>query len=248
MSVSAVTGTWCLKNGVIFVDLKIKHPNLPDLKNIKLSAIAHINSAGNLILHWDTAVAETVRYKINHKITTDNNVVVKKFQYYYDSNNCLYLLQKWNSETFTPRHQKFEISDIFKTSQLEYRRLPNEDHDKKISPMPAVPENAVKASSYGSLCASHILIKVPKNSDGDKELNKANAIYAQLLLKPEKFGDFAAKYSDCPSKTKNGYLGYFEKGQMVPEFEEATLALKENQISKPIKTSFGWHIIKREKL
>ena len=68
-----------------------------------------------------------------------------------------------------------------------------------------------------------------------------------MIKTPADFGKLAAEHSACPSgKQAQGSLGAFQKGQMVPEFEKATLALKENQISKPVKTQYGWHIIKRE--
>ena len=82
--------------------------------------------------------------------------------------------------------------------------------------------------------ASHILVK--------KE-DKAKWIYDQI----KKGGDFeklAKEYSDCPSKANGGDLGYFGKGQMVGEFETAAFSMKEGEISKPVKTQFGYHIIK----
>lgn len=61
----------------------------------------------------------------------------------------------------------------------------------------------------------------------------------------EKFEDLAKEFSSCPSKDKGGDLGVFGRGQMVPEFEKATYALKVGEISGPVQTQFGWHIIKR---
>ncbi len=58
------------------------------------------------------------------------------------------------------------------------------------------------------------------------------------------FEEAAEKYSNCPSKEKGGDLGQFSEGQMVPEFEEAGKTLPLNTLSKPIKTQFGYHIIK----
>ena len=62
----------------------------------------------------------------------------------------------------------------------------------------------------------------------------------------EKFGKLAKKFSiDSGSAKKDGSLGYFTKGMMVNPFEEAAFKLQIGEISQPIKTEFGYHIIKR---
>lgn len=72
---------------------------------------------------------------------------------------------------------------------------------------------------------------------------------ADVLDQIKNGGDFAAlakQYSECPSKKKGGDLGFFTKGQMVPEFEKAVLSLQVGQLyQEPVKTKFGYHIIKR---
>lgn len=82
--------------------------------------------------------------------------------------------------------------------------------------------------------ASHILI--------DSE-EKANEILEDIK-KGLSFEDAAAQNSSCPSKENGGALGQFGRGQMVPEFEEAVFSMKVGEISPPVKTQFGYHIIK----
>ena len=97
--------------------------------------------------------------------------------------------------------------------------------------------------------ARHILIgfKGDMTEDQKKELRKK----AEDVLKKAKGGDdfaqLASEYSDDPgSKTKGGELGYFPKGNMVPEFENAAFNLKPGEISNVIETPYGYHIIKVE--
>ena len=83
--------------------------------------------------------------------------------------------------------------------------------------------------------ASHILTE--KQSQALKVLEE--------LKSGTDFSQLAKKYSQCPSGKKGGDLGQFGRGQMVREFEQTVFALKIGEISQPIKTKFGYHIIKR---
>jgi foldase protein PrsA len=67
----------------------------------------------------------------------------------------------------------------------------------------------------------------------------------EKLKNGAKFEDLAKMFSECPSKKLGGDLGWFAKGAMVPEFEQAVQKLKVGEISQPVKTQFGWHLIKR---
>lgn len=84
------------------------------------------------------------------------------------------------------------------------------------------------------LNASHILI--------DSE-EKAKEIVEEINSGLS-FEDAAIKYSSCPSKEQGGNLGEFARGQMVPEFENAAFEMEEGKISGPVKSQFGYHIIK----
>ncbi len=82
--------------------------------------------------------------------------------------------------------------------------------------------------------ASHILVK--SEEEAKQLLGKIKA--------GEPFEALARKFSNCPSGKNGGDLGFFGKGQMVREFEEAAFSLKVGEISQPVKTQFGWHILK----
>ena len=95
--------------------------------------------------------------------------------------------------------------------------------------------------------ASHILIKIDENAQPADTLEAYNRI-TQLKKKIEKGADFGAiarEYSDDPSaQYNNGDLGYFTAFQMVFQFENAAFNTKIGEISNPIRTKFGFHIIK----
>jgi peptidyl-prolyl cis-trans isomerase C len=95
--------------------------------------------------------------------------------------------------------------------------------------------------------ASHILVRVQANADS-AEREKARAKAAGILadLKAGKdFGELAKQHSDDPgSGAQGGDLGYFQRGQMVPPFEQAAFALPVGQTSDLVTSDFGFHIIR----
>jgi peptidyl-prolyl cis-trans isomerase C len=84
--------------------------------------------------------------------------------------------------------------------------------------------------------ARHILVPT------EEEAKKVKA----ELDKGADFAELAKKESKDPGASDGGDLGFFTKDQMVPEFSKVAFALKPGQISDPVKTQFGWHIIKVE--
>ena len=108
-------------------------------------------------------------------------------------------------------------------------------------------------ADYDTVTARHILIRMAGSAvplkEGEKDLSddealaKAKDIRAKLVAG----GDFAelakADSDDAGSGANGGVLGDFTRGRMVPQFEEAAFALKVNDISEPVKTQFGYHII-----
>lgn len=93
--------------------------------------------------------------------------------------------------------------------------------------------------------ASHILLMAPKDGDDKAARAKAEELLAQLRKTPGDFEKLAKQHSQDPGSAANGGdLNWFGRGMMVPPFEQATFALKENQISDLVRSDFGYHIIK----
>ncbi|MBN2017146.1 MAG: peptidyl-prolyl cis-trans isomerase [Candidatus Cloacimonetes bacterium] len=82
----------------------------------------------------------------------------------------------------------------------------------------------------------------PSPEDVKNSEDKINKVY-EYAIAGEDFAELAREYSEGPSGPEGGDLGYFPKGKMVKEFEDAAFAMKVGEISKPVKTQFGWHVI-----
>ena len=94
--------------------------------------------------------------------------------------------------------------------------------------------------------ASHILIAVAQDASEEEAaaaLEKIKGIREQLVAGAD-FGELAKKYSEGPSAEKGGELGEFGHGSMVPPFDKAVFALEPGEISEPVRTQFGYHLIK----
>ena len=95
--------------------------------------------------------------------------------------------------------------------------------------------------------AAHIMKMTPKGNDSIEAAAKQqiDSIYL-LLLNGADFNQTAIHNSDDRGTAmRGGDLGFFGRGQMVPEFEEVAFSLEEGELSKPFKSQYGWHIIKR---
>lgn len=95
--------------------------------------------------------------------------------------------------------------------------------------------NTDKFKTGESVEASHILV--------DSE-EKANELLAKINGGEISFEDCARENSTCPSSSNGGSLGEFTRGQMVPEFDNACFSMNVGEIAGPVKTQFGYHLIK----
>ena len=96
-------------------------------------------------------------------------------------------------------------------------------------------ENKSSLLSGETVSASHILV--------DSE-EKATKLLADINEGKISFADAAKENSSCPSSQNGGSLGEFGKGQMVPEFDQAVFSMEVGEVKGPVKTQFGYHLIK----
>ena len=109
-------------------------------------------------------------------------------------------------------------------------------------------DNLEKFKVKEQVKARHILIKVADDA-APEEVEKARAEISAVLVEVNVGGDFAElakKYSQGPSNSMGGDLGWFGRGAMVKPFEEVAFALTPGSVSEPVRTQFGFHLIKNE--
>jgi len=97
----------------------------------------------------------------------------------------------------------------------------------------------------------HILIAVPRSASAaqvDQARRKAAAIAVEAREPGVDFADLAKKRSEGSSSSDGGDLGFFKRGTMVPEFERVAFNLKTGEVSDPVRTQFGWHVLKLEEI
>ncbi|WP_035236463.1 peptidylprolyl isomerase [Desulfobacter vibrioformis] len=107
-------------------------------------------------------------------------------------------------------------------------------------------QNLARFTTPEQVEASHILIRVDENADEQtvaKAREEALSVYEKAVNK-EDFSTLAKTYSQGPSAASGGYLGRFDKTSMVKPFADAAFAMKAGDISQPVRTPYGWHIIK----
>lgn len=111
-------------------------------------------------------------------------------------------------------------------------------------------ENSESFKTQKTVEARHILLKM--NPDADPETVQKTKERALNILKlareGKNFAELAKTYSEGPTRNNGGYLGEFRKESMVKPFADKAFAMKVGEISEPVRTRFGWHLIKVEKI
>jgi len=172
-------------------------------------------------------------------------------------NNQLAMLKKrFPSEAeFNKVLSKNNLSEAAIRSQLERNMAIKEFIDKQFVQKVTISDKESKAYYESNpdyfkqpeqVQASHILIKIDSGADESQKAQARKKIekIRKRLQKGEDFAALAKEFSQCPSNAKGGDLGYFQRGQMVPPFEQVAFALKPGAVSDIVETKFGYHLIK----
>ncbi|MDR0933827.1 MAG: peptidylprolyl isomerase, partial [Burkholderiaceae bacterium] len=104
-------------------------------------------------------------------------------------------------------------------------------------------ETPIRSMPVQQIHARHILIKVNQLVSADEAKRKLNELKERLLNKAATFEELARMYSNDGSASKGGDLGWIYPGDTVPEFEKALVSLQPGEISDPVETQYGFHLI-----
>jgi len=182
----------------------------------------------NTTVNFNYFLLEPDRYK-------DLTVTDEQIQQYYEAHKDDYKTEP----ALKVRYLKFEPQDYFAQVKVT---------DDDISAY--YDEHPDEFQNPKTVEARHILIKVDQNASPE-DVAKAKERIEEVLQKAkdgQDFAELAKQFSEGPSKDKGGYLGTFRREAMVKPFSDKAFSMKAGEISDPVRTQFGWHIIKVEKV
>lgn len=208
-------------------------------------------------------MAEKLQQMLDQTVTVTDAEVRDFFLYGGEKVAIDYLVFPWADEADAVTPDDAAIEKYYADNQepfrrparatLQYLRFTPQD----LADPSAVPADEVKAyyeahqdrfARPEQVRARHILLKLDQDApeaEAKDVRSKLLRIKAQLA-KGKSFADLAKKYSEGPSNATGGDLGWFSRGMMVGPFEEAAFALESGAVSEPVRTRFGWHLIKLE--
>ena len=194
-------------------------------------------------------------------------VTRSEFEYSYNKNNAEGVIDKKTINDYIPlfvayklkveaaKDAKLDTLNSFQKEFAGYRDqqirpafITDEDVEAEAKKLYAETQQQID-NNGGMLKLAHILILVPQHADSLTQLsakNRIDSIYT-ALKKGADFAKLAKELSqDQGSMSKGGELSWIVKGQTLKEFEDAAWAMKDGEMSKPVKTAVGWHIILRK--
>lgn len=194
-------------------------------------------------------------------------VTRSEFEYSYNKNNAEGVIDKKTINDYIPlfiayklkveaaKDAKLDTLNSFQKEFAGYRDqqirpafITDEDVEAEAKKLYAETQQQID-NNGGMLKLAHILILVPQHADSLTQLsakNRIDSIYT-ALKKGADFAKLAKELSqDQGSASKGGELSWIVKGQTLKEFEDAAWAMKDGEMSKPVKTAVGWHVILRK--
>ena len=203
-------------------------------RQMLLSAVSQTTQASNTVaqrIHDLLTEERTIRtFEIKPTAFLKSvSVTDAESQSYYDQNKSLFAV---------PESVDIEYVVL---SPESYKNIKASEDDIKTF----YEQNLQRFSTPEERRASHILIAVNNEKTDADAKKEADEIYKQLQADPSKFAQLAkSKSADPGSARQGGDLGFFQKGMMVPEFDNAVFSGKKGDLLAPVKTQFGYHIIK----
>ena len=195
------------------------------------------------------------------------SVTRSEFEYSYNKNNAEGVIDKKTINDYIPlfvsyklkveaaKDAKLDTLNSFQKEFASYRDqqirpafITDEDVEAEAKKLYAETQQQID-NNGGMLKLAHILILVPQHADSLTQLSakhRIDSIYT-ALKKGAVFAKLAKELSqDQGSASKGGELSWIVKGQTLKEFEDAAWAMKDGEMSKPVKTAVGWHVILRK--
>ncbi|MBU4485378.1 MAG: peptidylprolyl isomerase [Candidatus Delongbacteria bacterium] len=209
----------CAEKKYIFKKKFLERHEIEEIADVLIDAVLMLDVAKKENIQVDPADIENTISKMKNKFKSDEEFISA--------------LEKTGDsiDTVKERIEKnIKLRNFVKQKFFDSTHVSDEDLNKYYE---QYPERFDKGEE---IRASHILF-----SEADKDI--ALEIH-ELLLNGEDFDEHAKKHSHCPSGEGGGDLGYFDRGKMVPEFEQAAFETELNEISDLVQTQFGYHIIK----
>lgn len=191
-------------------------------------------------------------------------VLRSEFEYSYNKNNTDGVIDRKTVEEYVELfvnyklkvaaalEEHFDTLSSFNKEYLEYRDQqirPTliDDADIEAEARKIYQSTKDRIGPDGLVEPAHILLRLAQQADAQtqsKVKQRADSIYNALLAGAD-FAEMARKYSEDPgSAQRGGSIGQISRGQTLKEFEDATFALKDGEMSKPVLSSVGYHIIK----
>lgn len=207
------------------------------------------------------------RAKVTELVMESVKVSDLEAKEWYRQNNSEVAIRyvKFDPATFSVTPDETGIAEYYEknkesyqseaTRTVQYLKYAFEDYKDQVAVTPEAialyyEENPETFTTPEQAEASHILIKVDPDADEDAveaARKEAEDIY-KMALDGADFAELAKEFSQGPTKDRGGYLGKFGRNSMVKPFADKVFSMKAGEIGEPVKTRFGWHVIKVQDL